>query len=344
MPEKQLLIIIDTNIWRSSVMLRTPLSAVLLHVIKSSDGRIGLPEVVELEILKHLPKLAEDAVDYINKGFRQIEMVMGWRSKYEVPNSQQILKAVEGRLAKLDEMLLRMPISLEHVRGALQRVNEGTPPNGPKNQQFKDSLIWEEALEAARSYKVHVVTNDSGFFKDQSKTAIADFLLAECRKLKVDVQLHSDLNRCLEALKAEEKPIDKSKAVEVISEVLKEKISDYASDNEISIGQPVDHDLKVYVTERLGCLSISFEITFEGFEMGNDIGGRSNIKIKARGSVAYLPDEGKAANLDLSEIEYKWRDVSGENQESRHTFSSATIRIGGAEPPVLYSIREQLNP
>jgi len=43
-------IIIDTNIWRSALLLKNPLGVALAYALGRQGGFIGLPEVVEREL------------------------------------------------------------------------------------------------------------------------------------------------------------------------------------------------------------------------------------------------------------------------------------------------------
>ena len=54
--------VLDTNVWKSRrfLLLKTPLSAAFLYVLGQQRGYIGLPEVLEDEILKHLSRATLD--------------------------------------------------------------------------------------------------------------------------------------------------------------------------------------------------------------------------------------------------------------------------------------------
>ena len=105
--------------------------------------------------------------------------------------SERILKeAVSKRLEELDAFLVRVPLTLEQTRSAVRRVNDEIPPNGPKNQQFKDSVLWEAVLELAKSFRVVLVTYDKAFFEDRKPDrGLAAELKADCEREGQDVSL-----------------------------------------------------------------------------------------------------------------------------------------------------------
>jgi hypothetical protein len=47
-------VVLDTNVWRSELLLNTPNGAALLFLVKRCNAKIGLPEIVEKEIGKVL--------------------------------------------------------------------------------------------------------------------------------------------------------------------------------------------------------------------------------------------------------------------------------------------------
>jgi hypothetical protein len=51
--DRDLLVVLDTNTWRSTQLLKDPRSAALLYALASVKGRIGMPEVIEREVFKH---------------------------------------------------------------------------------------------------------------------------------------------------------------------------------------------------------------------------------------------------------------------------------------------------
>ncbi len=70
--DRLICLIIDTNEWRASQLLRDPVSASLIFALSRAGGRIGLPEVIEREVLKHGVALGIEAPERIEKGLRDI--------------------------------------------------------------------------------------------------------------------------------------------------------------------------------------------------------------------------------------------------------------------------------
>ena len=72
---------------------------------------------------------------------------MGYRDTYSPPGEGRFETGARERLRELEHLLIRVPHDSRQLRSAFERVVAETPPNGPKNQQYKDSVIWEAAVE-----------------------------------------------------------------------------------------------------------------------------------------------------------------------------------------------------
>lgn len=90
--QKQICVVIDTNIWlqESSLLMRTAMGSALLYILKQSNGKIGLPEIIEEELTRNIVENGLKAIEQIDKGFKSIEVIMGFRDSYEVPNKAQL--------------------------------------------------------------------------------------------------------------------------------------------------------------------------------------------------------------------------------------------------------------
>jgi len=135
-------VVVDTNELRSSHLLNSAMGAALLFAIQQQDGRLGWPDIIEDEIRKQAMRSADEAINHVRDGLRVLEMLVGWRPDPRLPLKEDVDSAISRRIAELAPLPIRVPYTVEHARAALRRVNEETPPNTSKSQQFKDSAIW----------------------------------------------------------------------------------------------------------------------------------------------------------------------------------------------------------
>jgi hypothetical protein len=282
-----------------------------------------MPEVIEAEIKTVLLAAGREAVESVQRRFRDIDKITGKQWRYEVPSEQELQGAIGARLINLENLLERVEVTLEHTRSALRRVYEGSPPNGPKNQQFKDSMIWEAALDLGQQYEVHFVTADTGFYRDKDKPAIATELGKECEQRNVSVHIYSSLDACLSALRAEMPPIDHNALATAAFAAAKPELDEYAEHRAIQVMDMRKHNVKPYLTGDPDVLSLSFQLTADGIDMESP-SLRADIRVTAEGSCAYSISTGEANGALLDQVIYDWTDETGQ----RHLLKSVFARIG----------------
>jgi hypothetical protein len=70
-------VVLDTNQWRSQYGLRSKLGASLLFLVRQHEGRLGVPEVIESEIVQHLVDEGKCAVLEVASQFRVLQAITG---------------------------------------------------------------------------------------------------------------------------------------------------------------------------------------------------------------------------------------------------------------------------
>ncbi|MDQ3653281.1 MAG: PIN domain-containing protein [Acidobacteriota bacterium] len=201
---KQICVVVDTNTFvHSTLLLGTPLGMALLFSL-GVNGRLGMPEVLEQEIVKRAVSHARDMADKISRNLESLKTITGKELILPLPTNHELKKYVEDRLRELSDKFVRVPFTLDHAKSSLQRVMEESPPNGEKDQQFKDSAIWESVLELAKSYEVHFITKDKGFYyqRDPKKGLVrwsrfdGHGILFNNRQIKDEKSYHDHHARC----------------------------------------------------------------------------------------------------------------------------------------------------
>jgi hypothetical protein len=333
-------VILDTNIWRSSVLLRSNLGAALLYVLHRRGGRIGLPEVVEDEIHKHLLSVGREAVKKIERGFRDLLSISGTHRRYNVPSVDQIQGAIDARLIELGDLFERVEFTLDHVRSALVRVNEGSPPNSSKNPQFKDSMIWEAALELGQQYSIHLVTNDSAFYRDNKMTELAPELRTDCENKGICLSIYSDLSGCLEALRVDMPPIDTALLARAAYEAVRPDINRDAESRSARVTDLIDHYVSPFVTEDPDVLALSFKLSADAIDLSSGE-VRNDLRMIAKGDCKYSINSGTATEASLDRVIYEWTDETGLQRSFKSAYARGMLYVGSG-PDVQFAVREPL--
>jgi hypothetical protein len=258
-------IVVDTGVWvYGTCLLSSPLGASLLYAIKTGGYTLALPEVIKEEITKHTIKAGSEASDKICEQYRLIEMLMGSRDDYRVPSPDDFRNRVESRLTELDVPLREIPFTIEHARSALRRVLEETPPNGYKNQQFKDSAIWEALLDLANQEKVVFITEDKAFFEDKNPDrGLAANLKAEADATSHNIDVYFGLSAFLNTIVEKLPQLDNIEIANRIHEQLYDQLNREATDKGFTLARLTDAGISPYLTEQSGILAIDFELLYE---------------------------------------------------------------------------------
>jgi len=340
---KPLCIIIDTNVWLNSSLLRVPIGSSLIYFALQNKAHIGLPEIIEMEIRKHATRLGKDAIEKIKENFDKLERLMGWRDDYRLPNLEELSKNTEARLDELGNLLLRIPITFEHMKAALDMVLEELPPNGNKKQQYKDSLIWQAILQLAQTHEMVFITEDKAFFEDREpKKGLALNLKADILTANGQVSMFYELNSYLKAVMDTMPPINESQVTELIDSGIRHELEETAQTQGFDLRDRYKANISAYLTEKSGVLSISYTITYnaEG-KTENEDGIMIPALLIVEGSCYY--NIRFDAITDVSHALLKIVDSKGESipGKSIQYLYAQGMAFGGREP-IQYRYREAL--
>jgi hypothetical protein len=292
-------------------------------------------------------KLGLEASSKIADNFRTIEILVGRRSSYTLPSEEDLKNVVEERIQELSELIINIPFKLEHAKRALDRVNLDAPPNNQKNQQFKDSAIWEAVLELAESYSVFFVTDDKGFFKDRNPSeGLAPSLIDECQRENFSISVYNSLKDCLKTLQEVPPPIDLEKIAKSIELLIKDQVEKAADEKNFSLSSMMKHQITPFVTEKIDTLALNFAITFHLKEQAESTESeRLEPTITATGECSYDINKNSPSDVRFDTIETRWLTPDGEVINPKIVFmsTSGTISIG-RKRQVKYSLKEPLYP
>ena len=326
---KLLCIVLDTNVWLKNPLLKDPLGAALLFSLRQMHGYIGMPEVVEEEIIKHVSKVGMEAVESINTAYRTVLILIGSADDYQVPSIKDFESAVKRRLEELHPLLKRVPFTLEHAKSALKRVNNETPPNGSKNQQFKDSAIWEAIFELSESCEIHFVTEDKGFFESRDpRRGLASSLRTECADRNRNISVYPDLTSLLSVLTNAAPPFDTEHLAHIISDQVASDLAEFGVTKDFFIGDIEAYNVSAFLTERSDLLAIGFEFTFDALDISDDSNDRMDYVVVI-GNCSYNLDNETVFDLRLGTIEYHKTDGEIVGPKSNTTiFGAGGITLG----------------
>lgn len=333
-------VVIDTNQWVSSQLLRDPVSASLLYAISTTGGCIGLPEVIEREVLIHGVRTGATSREAVEKNLRTIRALVGRAPGVTLPRDDEFEAATRQRIRELDSLLCRTPFTTDIAFRALTRVDTKRPP-AHAGQQFKDCAIWEACLDLGAKFEVHLVSNDKTAFFEGANTArgMEKRLIEDCIAAQVRIILHPSLESCLEALADHVQGFDKLPPLAAIEDEVISVVRDLADEHNLVIIERINGDLGAFVTEAPNTLALTFSLTFSATVRH----GRPDAVAAAMvaGQARYDIGRAEVSDVKLDGVTFTVEGEDGEIAQHARQYVSATLHIGGSREEV-HTIRAPL--
>jgi len=339
-------VVVDANNWHSSALLRSPIAVALVYYLRQSGGYLGMPQVLEREWNKRAAERIDSELANYKQAAQTIETMCGFKANY-VHLTAAELEEIRGRcIAELRDLFVPVPFTLEHAWRALDRVDAGLPPNRGKNQQFKDSAIWEAVLELARAYRVCLVSNDVGFYEGDY-TGLANKLTAECSSLGVNVRVFRDISSCLKHLK-QEKPVDFVE-LEWLADVIEGNVGDSllseASEQRgyfFSLDR-IAASAMAHLTDKRDRLAIAFELTYRLINLSDsDAEVRLEPKLTLRGDCFYDTNTKEVSDIRVPELQVSFCTVEGNQVTQLSPFNPSGIATSSLRTVVSRTMRMPL--
>lgn len=340
--KKPVCIVLDTNIWRKNLLLRTGLGSAFLYTVNRGKYKIGLPEIIEDEVVLHTENAAKEAIEKIDKSFRELQSVMGTHSKYTLPNDKQISESIISRFSELEELIVRIPFTLEHARSALHRVTHKLPPSSMKNQQFKDSAIWEALLYLAKSHNIFFVTQDSDFFENKEKKKLHTKLQEEINIEEVIIEIFSDLGACLNELEENRPDEDTKMITNKIFEYIKNYVSTDIATNNLRLTDVFKYNIRTFITQNHNELAVEYSIIVDAMNTDtNELNDGESATVQVEGSCIFNIKKQLIEDNRYSSLSCNWVDTNGQNKTSGTVYASTAISFRGV-PDIHYTTRQEI--
>lgn len=270
-------VVVDTNEWIATKWLSTPIGRTFCDFVRGGKVALALPEVLQLELEKHRSEFSSDIIARAATALADLERAAG--IPCPLPEPREVEAAISARLAPIYSAAVRLSITQEHTRSALKRINEGSPPNGPKNQQAKDSLLWEACLELAETRRVSLVTRDGGFYLDRNpERGLARNLAAEPAVVLGRLAVHPSLEEFLKVAL----PDEVNESQENIDKLVEDQSREYIQHSP---------DIRRYFTALREA-----EVRFRGFP------GRQRDEMTLAFTVRFKTEEDGSAEIGFVEL------------------------------------------
>lgn len=195
-----MIVVFDTNVWLSQLGLRSPTAAGVRFFLKQNQHRIGLPQVVRMEVEINLKRSLMESIKEIKESHDKLLALFGKLPEVALPSEEQVDGLLPELFTSLGVEIIEIPFSLESATSSfLKTIHKHAPSNN--SQQFKDGVIWADCLELLKQDDVTLVTRDAAFYAGGNlKNGLTANLRWEAKDYSNSINIVSDLSELLDKL------------------------------------------------------------------------------------------------------------------------------------------------
>jgi hypothetical protein len=186
-------------------------------------------------------------------------------------------------------------------------VNGKLPPNGDKNQQFKDSAIWQAVLSLSDRFMVALITADKGFFESRDPArGLAKNLLDDCALRGVTVKAYDGIGAYLNALKGEAPAFNRERVIELILAEAKSRLATMGEPLKITPTELLGREISGFATESSDIVAIDYTLTFKLEPVSPEWRiNKDDPRGVVHGSCYFLLQEGKVKDHYIQRVAIK---------------------------------------
>jgi hypothetical protein len=317
------IVVIDSNIWLAEQMLRHSAGSALRFFLRTSGARVAIPEVVRLEVVRHLTvelqKLARD----IQQSHGRLLRHLGALKELVLPSSQELEDAARRAFESARIDMLDVPFSIESARASFEKCIAGDPPSGPKDQQFKDGVIWADCVRLAADNPVVLVSADKAFFRNrQYENALATNLATEAQATKFGIKVVHELAALMELVRTPVS-VDYRALGERMDPHVWNKLKEWVGQQGFVVGDLISGKHRLFATDDPAQAHLEFELSYQCVHPDEREG-----TLVFRGEASFSPATGAVGPVDQKGDEFTFTDVNNKPRTIRSLYMVGAAILG----------------
>lgn len=317
-------VVLDTNVWRTEILLNSKLGAALVFAARQSGWLLGLPEVVEDEMKVVMRDFGLHQLSQAQTSLRFLQLLTG--EEYAVSGSlysgSGFDVVIEARLEELKTILFRVPHKEELFKAALHRVLNTIPACAKDKDEYRDCLIWEAVLRLAEHHHVHFVSGD-GAFRNRDGKGLNRVLADESKS----VHFYTEISDLLSALWQQKKDLDQTSIVARVDHSLRSQIEEAARKKDFVLEALERSELKCFVTENRNVVAVSFKLFYRLSNRTEELNAsRPSPQLVVVGETSFLLDSGTIGEtIKTDEFAFRWTGPDGKQTGLSDLFIHADL-------------------
>lgn len=333
-----MIVVFDTNVWKNSLYLKSSAAAAVRFYIHQQRARVGLPEIVRLEVERHLRIDVLTMRERIQTDHNRLLGLFETLKEVVLPTDAEVEKLVLKAFIHPGFDLLEVPFSERSARASFLRTIEKVPPSH-KSQQFKDGVLWEDCKQLADSEEVVFVTDDRAFFEGEDvRKGLARVLKEEAAQCRHSLRVVPSLSDLMSELRIPIAIADQDLAL-AVSHEFREHVDRLLSHTGFACSRDWTVEKAMFATEDPDSLYIEFGLISECEDESSERRTRAILRIEGDGT--YHLGNRIFSNLHPRELVVSFSTPEGERERRSSAFASAHVVIG--HRTVTNVVRERLD-
>jgi hypothetical protein len=195
-----MIVVFDTNVWLSQLGLRSPAAAGVRFFLKQNKHRVGLPQVIRMEVEINLKRDLINSINDIKQSHEKLVTLFRKLPEVVLPSEEQVIALIPELFTSLGVEIIEVPFSMQSATSSfLKTIHKEAPSNN--QQQFKDGVIWADCLGLLEQDDVTLVTKDAAFYAGGNyKNGLTANLRLEAKSRPHSINIVSDLSELLDKL------------------------------------------------------------------------------------------------------------------------------------------------
>lgn len=327
--DRALIVVFDTNVWKSDLYLRSAAASAVRAYLNLNDAVLGLPEVVEQEVKRHLRSDLTSYRDRLADSHRNLLAIFQNLKSVQVPTDVEIDDLINNVIDGTGLDIKRQPFTLEAARDSFLRTIEKRRPSH-KNQQFKDGVLWYDCKIFAKEGPVLLVTNDRAFYRnDDPSLGLAEDLKDEIDNDELDIRIFSKLSELLNEIK---KPVDlpDNRIDNDVESMLGQQLDEHVQKFGYSRSSSLNFEIEFFATEDAENLFVNISATCECEDISG--AGRDNGTLEFASDGTLNTKSKNFSELSLTNLLLRYVDEEGQERCPNVVFlRAAGVTIGHKE-------------
>ena len=201
-----IVVFVDTNVFvRETHLLRNKSGTELVRLLRATNGRLLIPEILYQECMKQSLMMANEKRSAVSSALSTLATLLGVRLENPCPGNEAVKSGAAARLRALEALTIPDPLTAELQVAAGNRTIADRRPASKSDHGYKDCLIWESILRLPSGSQVRLISRDKAFFDED---ALHPELIAEALERGITVVGYMEIARAVAELRTANPTLD----------------------------------------------------------------------------------------------------------------------------------------